>query len=62
VEGLTEELVQTRMEMETALIRGSLHRTTGSTMMNNESSRSHAIFTIHAQRCEKSSQGDGNGM
>ncbi len=46
VTGLTEETVKSKKEMENALVKGSLYRTTGSTLMNTESSRSHAIFTI----------------
>jgi hypothetical protein len=46
IPGLTEEVVKTREEMEGALVRGSLYRTTGSTLMNTESSRSHAVFSI----------------
>ena len=32
------------------LERGGYHRTTGVTMMNDVSSRSHAIFTIHIEQ------------
>lgn len=32
------------------LDRGSFHRTTASTLMNDASSRSHAIFTITIER------------
>lgn len=50
VYGLTEEAVKSRQELANALIRGSLYRTTGSTLMNSESSRSHAIFSIIIQQ------------
>ena len=46
VVGACEELVKSSQDMLGALERGSLCRTTGSTNMNNHSSRSHAIFTI----------------
>lgn len=46
VVGACEELVKSSQDMLSALERGSLCRTTGSTNMNNHSSRSHAIFTI----------------
>eukprot|EP01133_Synstelium_polycarpum_P011504 gene11504-13421_t len=46
IPGLFEEVVRSRTQMEDALIRGSMSRTTGSTLMNVSSSRSHAIFTI----------------
>ncbi|KAL5559975.1 hypothetical protein UlMin_036186 [Ulmus minor] len=44
--GVTEAEVRTKEEMASYLSRGSLTRATGSTNMNSQSSRSHAIFTI----------------
>ncbi|XP_062164836.1 kinesin-like protein KIN-4C [Alnus glutinosa] len=44
--GVTEAEVRTKEEMATHLSRGSQSRATGSTNMNSQSSRSHAIFTI----------------
>ncbi|CAH8280392.1 unnamed protein product [Arabidopsis lyrata] len=44
--GVTEAEVKTKEEMGSYLARGSLCRATGSTNMNSQSSRSHAIFTI----------------
>ncbi|XP_022740221.1 kinesin-like protein KIN-4A [Durio zibethinus] len=44
--GSTEVAVNTLQEMATCLEQGSISRATGSTNMNNQSSRSHAIFTI----------------
>eukprot|EP01041_Mallomonas_annulata_P004997 gene4997-9998_t len=46
VTGAKELLVSSAEEMMMALERGTLSRTTGSTLMNQSSSRSHAIFTI----------------
>jgi kinesin family protein 4/21/27 len=46
VYGLREEKVENAEELATCLDRGSNFRTTASTLMNNNSSRSHAIFTI----------------
>ncbi|CAM9741982.1 unnamed protein product, partial [Discosporangium mesarthrocarpum] len=46
VHGAKEELVQGAEDMAMLLERGSLCRTTGSTLMNAHSSRSHAIFTV----------------
>ncbi|CAM9385794.1 unnamed protein product, partial [Choristocarpus tenellus] len=46
VHGAKEELVHGAEEMAMLLERGSLCRTTGSTLMNAHSSRSHAIFTV----------------
>ncbi|TKY74442.1 Kinesin protein FRA1 [Spatholobus suberectus] len=44
--GVTEADVKTKEEMASYLSSGSLSRATGSTNMNSQSSRSHAIFTI----------------
>lgn len=46
VYGLQEETVQTSDELASCLDRGSNLRITSSTLMNNWSSRSHAIFTV----------------
>ena len=46
IHGLSEVKVETKECMEELLDRGSSFRTTSSTLMNNQSSRSHAIFTI----------------
>ncbi|XP_071724026.1 kinesin-like protein KIN-4A [Rutidosis leptorrhynchoides] len=44
--GTKEVAVSSLQEMANCLEQGSLNRATGSTNMNNQSSRSHAIFTI----------------
>lgn len=46
VTGVTEKSVHSLVEMGNCLSLGSRNRTTSSTKMNDESSRSHAIFTI----------------
>ncbi|KAJ6685868.1 CHROMOSOME-ASSOCIATED KINESIN KIF4A-LIKE PROTEIN [Salix purpurea] len=51
--GSTEVSVSTFKEMATCLEQGSLSRATGSTNMNNQSSRSHAIFTITLEQMRK---------
>ncbi|XP_050291792.1 kinesin-like protein KIN-4A isoform X1 [Quercus robur] len=51
--GSTEIAVSTLQEMATCLEQGSLSRATGSTNMNNQSSRSHAIFTITLEQMRK---------
>ncbi|CAD5189990.1 unnamed protein product [Musa acuminata subsp. malaccensis] len=51
--GSTEIDVSTRKEMTGCLEQGSSNRATGSTNMNNQSSRSHAIFTITLEQMRK---------
>ncbi|KAG8072368.1 hypothetical protein GUJ93_ZPchr0006g41470 [Zizania palustris] len=48
--GVTEADVKTKEEMASLLARGSSSRATGSTNMNSQSSRSHAIFTISLEQ------------
>ncbi|KAJ7965816.1 Kinesin-like protein [Quillaja saponaria] len=52
--GVTEAEVRTKEEMASYLSRGSLSRATGSTNMNSQSSRSHAIFTITMEQKKSS--------
>nr|XP_009787508.1 PREDICTED: chromosome-associated kinesin KIF4A isoform X5 [Nicotiana sylvestris] len=58
--GSTERSVRTLKEMADCLEQGSLSRATGSTNMNNQSSRSHAIFTITVEQMRKTSSNDGH--
>ncbi|XP_061355548.1 kinesin-like protein KIN-4A [Gastrolobium bilobum] len=51
--GSTEVSVTTLKEMAAYLEQGSSSRATGSTNMNNQSSRSHAIFTITLEQMRK---------
>ncbi|XP_022865936.1 kinesin-like protein KIN-4A isoform X1 [Olea europaea var. sylvestris] len=51
--GSTERSINTLKEMADCLEQGSLCRATGSTNMNNQSSRSHAIFTITVEQMRK---------
>ncbi|XP_021897452.1 kinesin-like protein KIN-4A [Carica papaya] len=51
--GTTDVAVATLQEMVACLEQGSLSRATGSTNMNNQSSRSHAIFTITLEQMRK---------
>jgi hypothetical protein len=51
--GVTELNVKSLEEMSACLERGSLCRATGSTNMNSQSSRSHAIFTITLEQRRK---------
>ncbi|KZV37403.1 hypothetical protein F511_01271 [Dorcoceras hygrometricum] len=61
--GVTEAEVRTKEEMASHLLQGSLCRATGSTNMNSQSSRSHAIFTISMEqkKIAHSSTGDDVG-
>jgi len=52
VYGLHEEKVDNYEELASCLDRGSNSRTTSATLMNNNSSRSHAIFTISIEQHE----------
>ncbi|KFO24423.1 Kinesin-like protein KIF21B [Fukomys damarensis] len=45
--GVTARLIHSQEELIQCLKQGALSRTTASTQMNVQSSRSHAIFTIH---------------
>ncbi|CAG2213204.1 KIF4 [Mytilus edulis] len=51
--GLREKTVTSYEETLTCLSMGGQVRTTGATAMNNTSSRSHAIFTIHVEMKKK---------
>ncbi|KAI3460205.1 hypothetical protein Pfo_016868 [Paulownia fortunei] len=51
--GSTECSVKTLKEMADCLEQGSLSRATGSTNMNHQSSRSHAIFTITMEQMRR---------
>ncbi|KAE8792470.1 Chromosome-associated kinesin KIF4A [Hordeum vulgare] len=53
--GVTEAEVKSKEEMALHLARGSSSRATGSTNMNSQSSRSHAIFTISVEQKRTSS-------
>ncbi|KAI7730932.1 hypothetical protein M8C21_032489 [Ambrosia artemisiifolia] len=51
--GSNEVSVSTQKDMAACLEQGCLNRSVASTDMNNQSSRSHAIFTIHIEQKEK---------
>ncbi|KAJ8395406.1 hypothetical protein AAFF_G00033910 [Aldrovandia affinis] len=56
--GVTSRLVNTEDELLQCLKLGALSRTTASTQMNAQSSRSHAIFTIHLCQMRVCQQAD----
>lgn len=51
VKDLSSVVVKSAAELEQLLAIGNKHRATGSTLMNEHSSRSHAIFTITIEAC-----------
>ena len=53
VKDLKQVIVKTITEMEGLMWQGTNNRKTASTLMNNESSRSHSIFTIYIETSEK---------
>ncbi|XP_076003308.1 kinesin-like protein KIF21B isoform X1 [Genypterus blacodes] len=59
--GVTSRLVHTEEEMLQCLKLGALSRTTASTQMNAQSSRSHAIFTIYLCQMRVCQQPQLNG-
>ncbi|XP_056885835.1 kinesin-like protein KIF21B isoform X5 [Takifugu flavidus] len=59
--GVTSRLVQSEEELLQCLKLGALSRTTASTQMNAQSSRSHAIFTIHLCQMRVCQQPQMNG-
>ncbi|XP_019415055.1 PREDICTED: kinesin-like protein KIN-4A isoform X3 [Lupinus angustifolius] len=60
--GSTEVSVATLKEMAACLEQGSMSRATGSTNMNNQSSRSHAIFTITLEQMRKINIPNGSSL
>jgi len=54
VDGLTEESVSTSIELLSVMEKGNRSRSVGSTNMNQDSSRSHSIFTVKLSRYEAS--------
>ncbi|CAK9189601.1 unnamed protein product [Sphagnum troendelagicum] len=54
VESLTEEYVSTMADVTHLIMRGLANRRVGSTSMNNESSRSHSVFTFVIESRSKS--------
>uniref|UniRef100_A0A673BBZ0 Kinesin family member 21B n=1 Tax=Sphaeramia orbicularis TaxID=375764 RepID=A0A673BBZ0_9TELE len=59
--GVTSRLVHSEEELLQCLKLGALSRTTASTQMNAQSSRSHAIFTIHVCQMRVCQQPQLNG-
>eukprot|EP01084_Bolivina_argentea_P172083 298092_1 len=60
VEGLLEERVDTPVAAFNTLNRGYRNRHVGETLMNRESSRSHAVFTLVVEATEEDTDEKGN--
>lgn len=58
IPGLSMHLCKNVRECEKVMSRGWKNRSTGATLMNADSSRSHSIFTIHMERAETDDQGE----
>lgn len=52
VKDLTQFVVKGESEMKNVLMVGKKNRTVGATLMNQDSSRSHSIFTVTIEICE----------
>ncbi|KAL4436755.1 hypothetical protein ABPG75_003894 [Micractinium tetrahymenae] len=61
VRGLKEFVVKSAQEMRAVLEVGAKNRTVGATLMNQDSSRSHSIFTIIIETVDKPGSGGGSG-
>jgi kinesin family protein 3/17 len=57
VKDLKQIIVKSIPDIESAMNFGTGNRRTAATLMNNESSRSHSIFTIYIETAEKQSDG-----
>lgn len=61
VSGLSMHLVHDVKSCEKVMEQGWKNRSVGATLMNDTSSRSHSIFTIHLERMETSTISDKEG-
>ncbi|KAI3629606.1 hypothetical protein MIR68_011041 [Amoeboaphelidium protococcarum] len=60
VVGLSEVVVHSYDELTTLLQKGQANRATGATAMNDVSSRSHAVFQVFVEQCQRSQNGVAN--
>ena len=60
VKGLTAFVVKGVAEINNVLKVGKKNRTVGATLMNQDSSRSHSIFTVVIESCAKGADGDNH--
>jgi len=61
VKSLTHHQVTSVKECEVLMEKGWGNRSTGETLMNKDSSRSHSIFTIHVEAAEQSAESAASG-
>ena len=61
VKDLTQFVVKGEPEIRNVLMVGKKNRTVGATLMNQDSSRSHSIFTVTIEICEHMRMADVNG-
>jgi hypothetical protein len=59
VEGLSEWIVRSEDEILSLMAAGARARSTGATLMNDQSSRSHAVFTLVVEQSQTLQQTDG---
>ena len=58
VKNLTDVVVETKADLQAMLDKGLTARTTAATLMNDNSSRSHSIFTIVVEMSTKNEKGE----
>jgi len=61
VKDLTTFVVKNAEEIDKVMQAGKRNRSTGATLMNQTSSRSHSVFTIIVECCDSSGNGLGSG-
>ncbi|ESN93514.1 hypothetical protein HELRODRAFT_88642, partial [Helobdella robusta] len=58
VQSLSKNPCKNGQDCQAVMERGWKNRSTGATLMNSDSSRSHSIFTIHLERCDQDERGE----
>jgi kinesin family protein 3/17 len=61
VKDLMQFVVRSAAETASVLAAGRRNRSVGATLMNQDSSRSHSIFTITVEATERAADGGGGG-
>ncbi|EGR28909.1 kinesin motor domain protein [Ichthyophthirius multifiliis] len=60
VKDLSTFMIQDPQEMNEKLMQGGENRSVGATQMNQDSSRSHSIFSITVERCDQTDSGESH--